>query len=555
MNERVGKPYQEYFLVASGNQAMAKAGNLKGTGATVNIASGQLGIVSADAGNATKGFNDFLTGAETASTVPVVQFVQGTPAATDNANAYGWPSRDNGVVRSCKVFAKDIVSIAARHYQIPTHSSLLLSAMSEPADDSNYGIYVIQRSKRLGRSHRNEKISSAVFPTGTMTATVKKDWVLQNLLHRLNLNSKRILGNEDFIALALNLGGSANGTPLGTVALGDVIPVMVYEGQTYNIVANAALIQTIYRWITDNSAISASTTIETINLATAGSKVAATGTITITDYTLLSTDTVSVNATDLVEGTDFDAETSNDVTATNLAAVIDAISGVNATASGAVVTVTATTAGAAGNAIAMTYTAGTGTGLTLSGATLTGGDETNVDGVMIVGLAHDLPELHDGLPNDMVDVGKSQFSHAFANDPLLAYSKACGAREPLQNPRFLLKRYDERAFAQTGLTSLNGPADTLLQAKKYIDASLNGYTMITIDAVTKDKAMDQQYRVNIFVPGTDDRSSATGASGVTVTTNAANTESDLNSILSTWIDNISGLEYLGQAVSGTCCPA
>lgn len=554
MKERVGKPYQEYILVATGNQAMAKSGNLKGTGATVNILSGQLGIVSAVAGNSVKDFNDFLTGSETALTVPIVQFVQGTPASADNANAYGWPSQDNGVVRTCKVRGEDVVSVFARHYQIPTHSSVLVSAMSEPADDTNYSIYVIQNSKRYGRTHLNNKVSSTVFNTGTMTATVKKDWMLQNLLLKLNLNSKKVLGNDDFVALALNLGGSANGTPIGAVALGDTIPFLVYGGVTYNLVADRALIQTIYRWITDNSAITSATTIEPINLSTAGSKVAATGTITITDYTALSTDTVTVDGNALVEGTDFDAETSNDVTATNLAAVIDAISGISASASGAVITITADTAGAAGNAITLAYTDGGTAGLTLSGATLSGGDDTNVDGIMIMGLAHDLPQLYDGLPNDMVNVGKSEFGHGFTTDPLFTYAKACGAREPLQCGRFLKKRYDERAFGQTGLTSLNGPADTLLQAPKYIDADTN-YTMISIDCVTKDKAMDQQYRITLLIPGTDDGASATGASGITVTTNASNTETDLNSILDAWVDAVAGVQYLGQAVSGTPCPA
>lgn len=70
------------------------------------------------------------------------------------------------------------------------------------------------------------------------------------------------------------------------------------------------------------------------------------------------------------QGSDFTAETSNDVTATNLAAAIDAGAEVGAAAVGAVVTITATTAGTAGNELQMT--AG-GEGFTISGATLTGG--------------------------------------------------------------------------------------------------------------------------------------------------------------------------------------
>jgi predicted RecA/RadA family phage recombinase len=68
-------------------------------------------------------------------------------------------------------------------------------------------------------------------------------------------------------------------------------------------------------------------------------------TLQVLDYAQLATDdaevTVTINgtATVLVEGTDYTAETSDDVTATNLAAAIDALVGVTATAATDTVTV------------------------------------------------------------------------------------------------------------------------------------------------------------------------------------------------------------------------
>jgi hypothetical protein len=118
----------------------------------------------------------------------------------------------------------------------------------------------------------------------------------------------------------------------------------------------------------------------------------ATGNITITSYANLvsgTDDTVTINgvvftaqagAATLGDAT-FQAATSNDATAASLCAQINAhastsIEGkLTASVAGAVVTITADTAGTAGNAITLVYTDNdTNVGATRSGATLTGGD-------------------------------------------------------------------------------------------------------------------------------------------------------------------------------------
>ena len=116
----------------------------------------------------------------------------------------------------------------------------------------------------------------------------------------------------------------------------------------------------------------------------------ASGNITITSYANLvsgTDDTVTIEgvvftaqagAATLGEGT-FQAATSNDATATSLAAQINAhedLDGiVTAEAAGAVVTITAVSAGTGGNALTLVYTDNdTNVGATRSGATLTGGD-------------------------------------------------------------------------------------------------------------------------------------------------------------------------------------
>lgn len=111
---------------------------------------------------------------------------------------------------------------------------------------------------------------------------------------------------------------------------------------------------------------------------------AATGTITIVDYTQLAGVAVTVGGETFTEGVDWTAAVSNDATATSLALAIDGGTQ-GASAVSAVVTVTAGTSGAAGNAIALSST--DVVNLTLSGATLTGGQDNltiNVDGNALV---------------------------------------------------------------------------------------------------------------------------------------------------------------------------
>jgi hypothetical protein len=116
--------------------------------------------------------------------------------------------------------------------------------------------------------------------------------------------------------------------------------------------------------------------------------VAASGTITVLEYADpdMSGATFTVNGVTKTEGVDFNAVTDNDTTATNLAAALDAISGVGASAVNNVVTVVADATGTAGNSIGMS-TDLTGDEVSLSGATLASGANgatCTVDGTALV---------------------------------------------------------------------------------------------------------------------------------------------------------------------------
>lgn len=108
-----------------------------------------------------------------------------------------------------------------------------------------------------------------------------------------------------------------------------------------------------------------------------GSASAATGIYTVIDYTALSGATVTVDGVVYTEGVEWTAATDNDTTATSLASAIDGGANVGAAAVGAVITVTASTPGLAGNSI--TTVTSDAVNLTVSGATLSGGLDGDAD--------------------------------------------------------------------------------------------------------------------------------------------------------------------------------
>ena len=104
--------------------------------------------------------------------------------------------------------------------------------------------------------------------------------------------------------------------------------------------------------------------------------VAASGTLTIPDYTMISGATIDVNGSDVTEGLDWHATVSNDATAISLSTAINANvdPGVaTSNPSGNVVTVTATVAGSAGNSIQ--FTTGPGVLISPNTGTLGGGSD------------------------------------------------------------------------------------------------------------------------------------------------------------------------------------
>ena len=577
MANRSSKKYQEYWMVASGNQSFATSGNISTTGNSVNILDGQLGVIVAEPGPAHLSVGDFLNttnnpaaaAANTASDVPAIQIVQGTPNSANNAGVQGWHYEDTGLNKSCVIRAEEVKSFTGALYRISEYSSVIVDAFGTPVDDTEYAIYPTLYSVRKDRDYgRNPDSIAVVHDTGTQTATDKKDVLAQNLLFKLNLRSQLLSGfspswkvtsgNKQVVGFGLNLGGAAGGTPIGAIEVGDDIPFVVYDGQTINFTADASFLQAVNSWIANSTNVTSATTIQPIDLTDTnfGEGVAAVGTFTITNNGNLGLDTFEVDGDNYVEATDWtDGATAAD-SATALAAAIDAgTASVNATASGNVVTITAASPGVAGNSITMSYTdSGSGVAATVSGATLSGGDATNVDAMVIMGLNHDRAAAYDDIYADKVNVEHTEFGRGFDADASLNKLTGSHPGEAFGSNRLMTIRYDERGFAQTGSQQLTGHQDEVLRAPSYIDSSTD-YTVCVIDGITTgEQGIQHQYRVFILVPGTDDSASATAAGGITVTTSATNTKANINNILQPWILSNTGVSLHADSTTTALCP-
>ena len=126
----------------------------------------------------------------------------------------------------------------------------------------------------------------------------------------------------------------------------------------------------------------------------------ATATIRVTDFEELQDNgsTITVGSDTIAESTDFDSETSNDVTATNIAEAIDALGDYSATASGDLVSIVVDAEGVAGNAITIEANDFALNGIILSGETFAGGTDAatlTIDGNELVAGTDWTPETDD----------------------------------------------------------------------------------------------------------------------------------------------------------------
>jgi len=268
--KRTHKPYQEYFLVAKGNQGLPtdNADFLSGNG--VALADGQIGILDVKS-------NKLVKGADvTISNYPAIKLVAGTPTSADFSKNYGWhigevkPFLETPIIDG----SHTVQSVTASLTPVQSNSAVYIDGVSVPvasvaatssvaASVKTYGVNILFRSVRKDRDYGNN-IDKLITSYDTPTTLVgsndaeKKSYVLAKLIGRINAQSKlntlqpqwaNIAAKKHVIALGINLDGTGTGTAVAGIKTGDSINVMTTTNGTLAITVTAGMVQALHNFI------------------------------------------------------------------------------------------------------------------------------------------------------------------------------------------------------------------------------------------------------------------------------------------------------------------
>jgi len=290
MAKRNNMPHLEQIFVPTGDQNLQAAGQLSTTTNSVNITNGQLGVLVATHNVNLPGLNfgDFMPASTSALDVDSIKLVGGTVYSANTSSVRGWDIR-RGHNESAILHRNKIRSFSARLSTTPTYGSQAFWNFDAavPADLTQYKMYIEMRSVRNDRDYGNNVDTLPVTyqsPEYSALAAIvdTQAHLLANLIHKVNLQSQAVStspkytskGNKPVIAFGIDVSGGV-GTALGTIACGDVIPVIVTSRNgttiTNNYIADAAFVETVNDWLTNSSTpFTAASTIELVNIGTAG---------------------------------------------------------------------------------------------------------------------------------------------------------------------------------------------------------------------------------------------------------------------------------------------
>ena len=262
--KRTHKPYQEYFLVAKGNQGLPTDNADFITGNAVNLGDGQIGILDVKTNKLVKGSD------VTVANYPAIKLVAGTPTSADFSKNYGWhigevkPFLETPIIDG----SHTVQSVTASLTPVQSNSAVYIDGVSVPVASTatvkqNYAVNILFRSVRKDRDYGNN-IDKLITSYDTPTTLVgsndaeKKSYVLAKLIGRINAQSKlnnlqphwaNIAAKKHVIALGINLDGTGTGTAITGIKTGDSINVMSTTNGTLAITVTAGMVQTLHNFI------------------------------------------------------------------------------------------------------------------------------------------------------------------------------------------------------------------------------------------------------------------------------------------------------------------
>lgn len=270
--KRTQKPYQEYFLVAKGNQGLPTDNADFITGNAVNLGDGQIGILDVKSNKLVKGSD------VTVANYPAIKLVAGTPTSADFSKNYGWHVGEVKPFLETPIIDKShaVQSVTASLTPVQSNSAVYIDGVSVPVasvagtssvaySTKTYSVNILFRSVRKDRDYGNN-IDKLITSYDTPTTLVgsndaeKKSYVLAKLISRINSQSKlnnlqpqwaNIAAKKHVVALGINinLDGTGTGTAIAGIKTGDSINVMTTTNGTLAITVTSGIVQALHNFL------------------------------------------------------------------------------------------------------------------------------------------------------------------------------------------------------------------------------------------------------------------------------------------------------------------
>lgn len=278
MNKKTNKLSMDAILVATGDQALA-SGVLTTSGNALNIQPGQLGVISFDPTSSVKAVGAYLASGDDSNEVQAIKVVRGTPASVNTLLASPWGVTDKALVESGTIRKNKIYSVAVKKYAPAVYGGAAFTNFPTPANDGQYGIYVKLDSTRIEKefSTLNDNVLWGSAPkVNFTTAAIAQplDYVLTNIMTTLNNQSVAVSkngkkGNDPFVVLGVKVGGGS-GQVIGTITPATTLTFQTINGVAQTLKSSVELCSTLARLVLDNAQLIATSTIENVDLNTAG---------------------------------------------------------------------------------------------------------------------------------------------------------------------------------------------------------------------------------------------------------------------------------------------
>lgn len=256
------------FLVGKDDQEVKPSGDMEQAGSSVNIADGQLGVMSTDH-SGTVTFGKFIPAGTTSAQVGSVKVVQGTPNSSQTYKVNPFKNNDPAYVQSHKILADRIVSVSTETYQPGMYNMFRIKTLTGVVTtDTTYKMTLNFEGARKDITHGYSRdVISETVTTPATAATNTNDYVLQNLALGLNRYSQvtanaspaNFAGIKQFVVFGVKIGGST-GTTIGTINAGDTFDYAQYtvNGSTITATytADIQFVNSLHTAIAEDAALS-----------------------------------------------------------------------------------------------------------------------------------------------------------------------------------------------------------------------------------------------------------------------------------------------------------